>query len=57
VRRGDILIRVGEHEIRSVEDLAFVLRAQKPGDRVTLVLLRDGKEVRVEAVLQERPPR
>ena len=57
VQRGDILIRVGEHEIRSVEDLAFVLRAQKPGDRVTLVLLREGKEVRVEAVLQERPGR
>jgi hypothetical protein len=53
LRRGDILIRLGKHEIAGVEDLMFVLNSVKPGETVKAVVLRDGKEVTMEATFQE----
>ena len=53
MKRGDILVRLGKHEIRSVQDLGFALSAAKPGETVTAVVLRDGKETRLETTLQE----
>jgi Tol biopolymer transport system component len=53
LRRGDILIRLGKHDIRGVEDLMFVLGSAKPGDKTEAVVLRDGKEVKLEATYQE----
>ena len=53
LRRGDILVRLGKHEIGSVEDLMFALNASKPGETVTAVVLRDGKEVPLEVTFQE----
>jgi S1-C subfamily serine protease len=53
MRRGDILIRLGKHEIRSVQDLGFVLSAVRPGETLTAVVLRDGKETKLETTLQE----
>jgi Tol biopolymer transport system component len=54
IRRGDVLVRLGAHEIRSVEDLVFVLQASKPGETATAVVLRDGRELKLEATFQER---
>jgi hypothetical protein len=53
MRRGDILVKLGKHEIGSVEDLMFVLNASKPGETVKAVVIRDGKEVELEATFQE----
>ncbi|WP_394822493.1 M20/M25/M40 family metallo-hydrolase [Pendulispora albinea] len=53
MKRGDILIRLGEHEIGSVEDLMFVLNASKPNETVTAVVVREGKEVKLEVTFQE----
>jgi hypothetical protein len=53
MRRGDILVRLGKHEIRSVQDLGFALNAARPGETVTAVVIRDGKETRLETTLQE----
>jgi len=53
MRRGDILIRLGKHEIGGVEDLMFVLNSVKPGETVRAVVLRGGKEVMMEATFQE----
>jgi hypothetical protein len=58
LRRGDILVRLGMHEIRSVQDLGYALGAAKPGETVTAVVVRDGAEVRLQATFQEaRAPR
>src|SRR6185436_923201 len=32
MRRGDILVRLGNHQIRGVEDLVYALQAFKPGE-------------------------
>ncbi|TMA70900.1 MAG: PDZ domain-containing protein [Deltaproteobacteria bacterium] len=58
MRRGDIPVRLGKHAIGSVEDLMYVLNSAKPGETVAVVVLREGKEVRLEATFQEsRRPR
>jgi S1-C subfamily serine protease len=51
--RGDILVRLGASEIKSVEDLMFVLNASKPGETVRAVVMRDGKPLEVEVTFQE----
>jgi Tol biopolymer transport system component len=53
MRRGDILVRVGKHPVGGVEDLMYVLESSKPGDTVRVGLLRDGKELELEATFQE----
>ncbi|MFO0741831.1 MAG: M20/M25/M40 family metallo-hydrolase [Labilithrix sp.] len=53
MRKGDVLIRLGKSEIASVEDLMFVLNSSKPGETVPAVVLRDGKEVKLEVTFQE----
>jgi C-terminal processing protease CtpA/Prc len=51
--RGDILVRLGKNAISSVEDFMYALNAHKPGETVAVVVLRDGKEVTLEATFQE----
>jgi hypothetical protein len=53
LRRGDIITRLGKHPVGGVEDLMYVLNASKPGETVTAVLLREGKELKVEVTFQE----
>lgn len=53
MRKGDVIIKLGKSEIASVEDLMFVLNASKPGETVPAVVLRDGKEVKLEVTFQE----
>lgn len=53
MKKGDVLIKLGKSEIGGVEDLMFVLNASKPGETVPAVVLRDGKEVKLEVTFQE----
>jgi hypothetical protein len=53
LRRGDILVRLGTHVIGSVEDFMFALNASKPGETVTAVVVRDGKETPLDVTFQE----
>jgi hypothetical protein len=53
LRRGDILVRLGRHEIRSVEDLMFALNASKPGETTTAVVLRGDQSLSLQVTFQE----
>ena len=53
LKKGDVLVRLGKSEVGSVEDLMFVLNASKPGETVPAVVLRDGKEVKIDVTFQE----
>ena len=53
IRRGDVLVRLGAHAIRSVEDLVYALQASKPGETVTSVVIREGRELKLETTFQE----
>ena len=52
-RATGVQVVLRKFEVRSVEDLMFVLMQAKPGETVTGVVLRDGKEVRLETTFQE----
>jgi hypothetical protein len=54
VRAGDVIVRFGGVTVKTLEDLTFGLRAHRPGDRVAVVVVRDGREHEVDAVLEER---
>ncbi|HEV8642631.1 MAG TPA: M20/M25/M40 family metallo-hydrolase [Methylomirabilota bacterium] len=54
VRAGDIIVRFAGVEVKTLDDLTFALRSRRPGDRVEVVVVRDGREQQVHAVLEER---
>ena len=55
LRGGDVLVRFGEKEIRNIYDYTYALGERKPGDVVTLVVKREGKDVPLEMTLGTRP--
>jgi hypothetical protein len=55
VRPGDLIVRFAGVDIQTLEDLHGVLRGRRAGDRVHVVLLRDGQARSVEATLANRP--
>jgi S1-C subfamily serine protease len=52
---GDVILAVEGHEVVRPDDLAHFVSTYKPGETVTLDVLRDGKEVEVEVTLGKRP--
>jgi S1-C subfamily serine protease len=55
VRRGDIIVRLGDNPIDNAGDLFGALRDYQPGDTVELTVVRDGEELTLEVTLGERP--
>ena len=53
LRRGDLLVRIGRHDINSIEDFMYVLNASKPGETTRAVVIRDGKRLELEVTFQE----
>ena len=56
-RAGDVVIRMGEHDIADLYALTDALRAHQPGDVVDVTVLRDGAEVTRSVTLTSRPRR
>jgi peptidase M28-like protein/PDZ domain-containing protein len=54
-RRGDVMISFGGAPIKTLYDFTFALRDRRPGDKVEVVVLREGKEVRAMVELSSRP--
>jgi putative serine protease PepD len=52
---GDVIVRLDDKPIDTVEDLFGELRQHRPGDRVTLTLIRDGREQQITATLADNP--
>jgi len=50
LKGGDRIVQIGTVEIRSVNDLMFVLQAAKPGTDVKITFVRDGKHHTVTAI-------
>lgn len=58
VRKNDVLRKLDDQLLVNQEQLAVLVRLHKPGEKLTLDLVREGKAVTVEAVLtgKELPP-
>jgi len=52
---GDVITRVDQREVKDADDLIKYIRERKPGDAVTLKILRDGQFMEVNITLQEKP--
>ena len=50
---GDVLIAIDGKAITSQMDLNLLLNRSKPGDTVTLTIVRDGKKMDVKVTLGE----
>ena len=54
VRAGDVIVTFAGMTVGTLQDFSFALRSRRAGDRVDVVVRRDGAEHRLEAVLGER---
>jgi hypothetical protein len=54
LQAGDILVELGGKEISDLYAYTYALREHKPGDEVTVVVLREGERTRFQAVLGQR---
>ena len=54
-RGGDVMVSFGGMAIKTLYDFTFALREKKPGDRVEVTVLRNGKPVTATVELTDRP--
>ena len=52
---GDVILQVDGHDVVTPNDLARLIASKKPGEKVTLTILRDGDKKQVEVTLGKRP--
>ncbi|MBI2478586.1 MAG: PDZ domain-containing protein [Planctomycetia bacterium] len=55
IKAGDVIIKFGDSKIAGLDDIDGALRKYKAGDKVPVIILRDGKEQEVTVTLA--PPR
>jgi S1-C subfamily serine protease len=53
---GDIIVGFGGQKISSIEELRDAVAGHKPGDKVTVVIYRDGDKSSVTVTLGRQPP-
>ena len=54
LRKGDIIVHIGEHEIADLYAMTDALRSYRPGETVTLEYLRDGERLSTEVTFGSR---
>lgn len=55
LRMGDVITKVNDTEITSMEDLAAAKKGYKAGDTVTLTVFRDGQYITTELTFDAQP--
>ena len=55
LRVGDVLLRIGDREIATSQDVVDTVAAYEAGDEVEVVASRAGEEITARATLAERP--
>jgi serine protease Do len=53
LKKGDIITKIGDRKIESTDDVTEAVRAHKPGDKVTITYVRDGKTQTANAELMK----
>jgi len=49
LKKGDRIVKIGETELRSVQEMVYVLQDARPGQKTIITIEREGKKLRVEA--------
>lgn len=53
LKKGDIITSIGDKKIEEADDVTEAIRNHKPGDKVSITYLRDGKEQKATAELSK----
>lgn len=53
LKKGDVLTKVGDSKVETTGDVTKAVKAHKPGDKVAVTYLRDGKEQKTTAELSK----
>jgi len=56
LKEGDIVMRVNDREVTPEVTLSYIVANIKPGTRIPLDILREGKPMKLNAVVGARPP-
>lgn len=56
LKEGDIVLRVNDREVTPDETLSYIVANIKPGTRIPLDILREGKPMKLTATVGARPP-
>ena len=51
LKKGDVITKINNKKIETTGDVTEAIRSQKPGDKVAIAYLRDGKEQKATAEL------
>ena len=51
LKKGDIITSIGKKKIETTDDVTAAIRSHKPGEKVNITVLRDGKEQKLTAEL------
>lgn len=54
IKKGDILVQAGGRAIKKMSELLEVIGSRRPGDKMSVVVLRDGKEKVFNVTLRNR---
>jgi S1-C subfamily serine protease/photosystem II stability/assembly factor-like uncharacterized protein len=55
LKPGDIVVKADEKKVDKYDDLVEVIQTKKAGDKMKLVVKRDGKEIPIEVTMADRP--
>jgi putative serine protease PepD len=55
LQAGDVVVSIDGQAVQARSELVAAIRGHKPGDKVTLVVVRGGNETTVTAALTQRP--
>jgi serine protease Do len=55
VKEGDVITKINSDKIDSTHSLQSVIGKHKPGDKVTLTVVREGKTITLSVILAEGP--
>jgi serine protease Do len=55
LKRGDVVVKVAGREVRPDQTLSFIVANTKPGTRIPLEVIRDGRTITLNAVVGTRP--
>lgn len=53
LKKGDIITSIDSKKVKDAEDVSEAIRSHKPGDKVAINILRDGKEQKLTAELSK----
>ncbi|MCB0506729.1 MAG: Do family serine endopeptidase [Bacteroidetes bacterium] len=54
IKRGDVILKVGDVEIKNTADLQEHVARYRPGDKVSLEIFRDGNIITKDAILKSK---